>query len=170
MILILIFLYAFGLTMILPVLIPTLHLTFFAPFLIFAFYRHSQATCLWLALMCGLIIDLFCAQTRFGIYALNYTLTSYLLYHLKNYFFEDSLTTIPIMTILFTYLSSLLQLSLLYLMNSEAVWSWEWVKVEWIEMPINNALYAIIFFAIISLLFPKRIKKTPNLIKFKGKL
>lgn len=164
------FLYTSALTFVLPALLPSLKLAYYAPFLIFACYRYSKTTCLWLALLCGLIFDLFSAQMRFGIYAMNYTLTVYVLYGFKNYFFEDSLTTLPIMTILFTYLSAVMQLFLLYALNSENIGSWDWLKVELIEMPLKNALYAALAFTLFALFFPRRPKKTPNVVKFKGNL
>lgn len=170
MLLFVLFLYSFALTLILPTLFPSQRLAYFAPLLIFAIYRYSKTICLWLALLCGLIFDLFSAEMRFGIYALNYTLSVYLLYYFKNYFFEDSLSTIPIMTILFSYISAILLLCLLYALNSQVIGSWEWVKLELIQMPMSNAIYAVLAFTLLSLLFPRKSKKTPKLVKFKGRI
>lgn len=169
MLLLILFLYSLGLTLILPVFLPHLRLAYFAPLLIFALYRYSKTTCLWLALLCGLIFDLFSAEMRFGIYALNYTLTIYLLYYFKNYFFEDSLSTIPLMTILFCAISAILLLCLLYALNSQSAWSWEWVKLELIQKPLINALYAALTFTLLALIFPRKSKKAPALVKFKGR-
>ncbi len=169
MLLLILFLYSFALTLILPAMFPGQHLACFAPLLVFALYRYSKMACLWLALLCGLILDLLSAEMRFGIYALNYTLTIYLLFYFKYYFFEDSLSTIPIMTILFSYISAILLLFILYALNSQNIMSWEWVKLELIQKPISNAIYAVLAFTLLSLIFPRRTKKTPKLIKFKGR-
>lgn len=170
MLLVIIFFYSLALTLIFPSLFPTLPLTFFAPFLIFSYYRTGKTACLGLSLLCGLILDLFSAQMRFGIYGLNYTLTTYLLYRFKNNFFEDNFTTIPIMTILFTYFSAIIQICLVYALNDESIFSNQWISVELIKIPIYNAFYAAIAFALFPYFFPHKLKKTPGIIKLKGKV
>lgn len=170
MILFFLFFYALALTITIPVLLPALHLAYFAPLIIFALYRQSKITCLWLGLACGMIFDLLSAQMLFGIYALNYTLTTYILYKMKNHFFEDSVSTIPIMTLFFSLFSAIIQLFLVYTLNGEAIFSWEWIKMELIKTPIYNSIYAILTFTLPSVFFPRRTKKAPNLVMFKGRL
>jgi cell shape-determining protein MreD len=170
MLLFILFIYSFALTLIFPALFPSQRLAYFAPLLVFALYRYNKILCLWLALLCGLILDLLSAEMRFGMNALNYTLSIYLLFYFKNYFFEDSPSTIPIMTLLFSYLSAILFLFLLYALNAQSVWSWEWVKLELIQMPISNATYALMSFTLLTLCFPRKTKRAPKLIKFKGRL
>jgi len=153
-----------------PLFLPTLKIVYFAPFLIFTFYRTSKKNSIWLALLCGLILDLFSGQMRFGIYAMNYTISTYVLYNLKNYFFEDSLTTLPIMTVIFVYVSALIQLILLDALTIQPVASWNWLTTELIKTPFYNILYAILAFALLPYLFPHKLKKAPTLVKFKEKI
>jgi len=170
MVLFLMFIYSFFLMLFLPIFLPTLKIIYFAPFLIFTFYRNSKKNCLWLALICGFILDLFTIKMHFGIYALNYTLTVYLLFNLKNFFFEDSLTTLPIMLLIFTYTSVFVQLILLNILTSESLISWGWFTTELIISPIYNLLYGVIAFALLFFFLPNKLKKTPVLVKFKEKL
>lgn len=73
----------------LPVLFPLTRLTFFAPFLIIAYYKASLKKCLWVALLCGVIVDLLSSYTRFGLYSVDYCLTTALLYPQRRNFFAD---------------------------------------------------------------------------------
>lgn len=79
-----------------------LNLFFFAPFLILALYHAKRTTCCWLALFCGFIMDLFSGETRIGIYALNYTLVIFLIYPLRQFFFEDKILTFCLISCFFT--------------------------------------------------------------------
>lgn len=142
------FLYTLSLTIILPSLLPDLPLLFFAPFLVSAFYQQNKMRCLWLALVCGLIIDLLSSQMRFGFYALNYILTVELLYGYKYHFFEDHLTTLPLLTCIFTVLLTAIHLLLLYLFGYGIIPTWTWVKNDLILMPLYDGLYAFIAFSL----------------------
>ena len=168
MLLFLLFLYSFFFTLVLPALFPTLKLAYFAPFLIFTFYHSSKSKSIWLALLCGLIFDLLSAQMRFGIYALNYTATTCLLLTIKKYFFEDHLSTLPIMTLIFIYTSAFLQLILTDILTNDSILSWNWFKVELMEIPFYTLIYTIIAFAFLPFFFPSKLKKTPTLVKFKN--
>lgn len=161
------FLYTLTLMITLSALFPYLHILYFAPFIVFTIYRRPKIASIWIGLVCGLAIDLFSAQTRFGVYALNYTLTTWTLYKIQHYFFEDSLTTIPIMTLFFVWFSAIYQVFFLYAFDSISLFSWIWLKVEFIKYPLYSVLYSCIFFLIPALLFPRKTKKAPSLVRFK---
>lgn len=163
------FFYTIGLMLFLP-LVTSLKLAYFVPYIIFVIYRRDLLLTLLLACLSGLILDLFSAQTRFGLNALEYTLVSYFMYQFKNYFFEDSLSTTPLMTLFFVWTLALLQLLIGYLLGFSPLLSIEWFKIEMIKMPVINALYAFIFFLIPTLLFPRKTKKTISPIVFKGRI
>lgn len=149
------FIYTVLIVLVIPPLFPNLVLTFFAPFLMFAFYHNNKVVCLWLALICGFMIDLLSAQTRLGVTALNYCLTVVLFYSQKRHFFEDRLSTLSLMTFIFVFTSTLIQAVLLYAFGQGILLSWEWVKSDLIWMPLIDALYAAIAFTLPSLFFPK---------------
>lgn len=142
------FAYTCCLTIALPLFFPSWHLLFFAPFLVFTYYRYSLISCLWWALASGFVIDLFSAQTRLGIYAIHYSFTTFCLYRYKFYFFEDRFSTLPIMTFLFASLSILIQFIVFYVLGHFFSFSWEWAKNTFIFFPFQNALYATLFFTL----------------------
>lgn len=155
----LLFLFAYicGLTLTLPLLFPSLRLFYFSPFLVFCFYRNSFSSCLWWALLCGLIVDLLSNQTRLGTYALNYCLTTAFLYGYKQHFFEDRLSTLPVMTFCFAILSTAIQVGILYGFGKPFTLSWEWIKSDLFWMPLQDALYAAAAVA-----FPLSLLSTPR--------
>lgn len=88
-------------TLFVPLFFPSLHLLFFPAALIYSLYRKPLTKTLWLGFFAGIFLDLLSANVRFGLHALNYVFALYLLEKIKRHFFEDSLTTIPLMTFLF---------------------------------------------------------------------
>lgn len=164
------FIYALGLSLCVPALFPSLRLTFFAPFLVFIFYQKDKTTGMWWAFLCGLIIDLLSTHMRLGTYAFTYCLVTWILYPHKQHFFEDNLTTLPLMTALFSILSILIQICLLYTMNQKILFSWNWMKEELFWTPVQDGLYAGIAFSFPSLFFPKITKRPTSLFAPKIKL
>lgn len=142
----------------LPVFFPPLRLTYFAPFLILLFYRASFQTCLWSSFLAGLFIDLLTTDTRFGLYALNYTLATAFLYHFKKLFFEDYASTVPCMTAFFCVISTCIQVVLLYAFNKKLIVSWDWVGTDLVAMPILDGLYAL-FGIMMPLSFMQKINR-----------
>lgn len=153
------FLYTLAIILLFAGVEPNLRLLFFAPFLVIAYYNKGLRSCLWLALLCGLIVDLLSSQTRLGTYAFNYCLTTWILYNQKRHFFEDSPTTFPIMTFIFAFISTLMQVALLYIFGQPIELSWDWIKNDLIRLPLYDAFYAGIAYSLPYLFFPKRSKK-----------
>jgi rod shape-determining protein MreD len=149
------FVYTCALTLFLPVLFPHLALLYFAPFLILSFYSKNKLTALWLALICGLIIDLFSTHARLGLNALNYCIVTWFLYPQKYHFFEDSVTTLPIMTLLFSLFSTIIQVALFYLFDQRIALSWNWIKNDLLWLPIVDAIYAALGFSLLYILLPR---------------
>lgn len=160
------FLYSSFLALVISPLLPSLKLLFFAPFLAYLFYRKEQITCLWFSLLCGLIIDLLSSQTRLGTYALNYCLTVSILYRYKKHFFEDSLTTIPLIAGIFTFISSLIQIGLLYglRLGFHITLSWMWFKDDLIGITILNMLYTGLAFTLPSLFLSRKTPRRSSIL------
>ena len=152
----LIFLFTLLLTLITPSLFPYVKLSFFSPFLIITCYKKRLLSSLWIAVACGLILDLLSSQTRLGVYGLTFCFTLILLYPQKQNFFADSLTTLPIMTFLFASLSSLMMAIVFYSIDMKNVFSWHWVMTDLIAMPAADAAFAFSCFILPALLFGKR--------------
>ncbi len=121
--------------------------------------NYSLLTCLWLSLLCGLCVDLLAFQTTLGTYALIYCLTTLFLYRSRLHFFEQRLSTLPIMTFSFAFLCALIQLLLYYGMGKKMHLSgggfgdlsgnllWEWIMSDLVQMPLCDALYALLAFS-----------------------
>ncbi len=142
------FLIAFLAMLFSPLYFPHLHLLFFAPYLVTCFYKQSRYSVLWKSLGCGLIIDLFSSTPLFGATTLNYCVTSLLLYRQRRNFFEDQTLTLPLMTFLFSSISSIITALLYLVFASKYTFSLRWIVTDLFEMPILDALYALVFFAI----------------------
>lgn len=131
--------------LLLPSIFPSLRLIHFAPFLIIVYYQNPMTKSLWLALACGLIMDLLSGQ-RFGLYILNYCLTTFILHRFRRTFYVDHLTTLPIMTWCFGCLSTLIQAILLLIFDHSILISITWVASDLFMMPLADALYAFLLF------------------------
>jgi len=152
------FIFCLALTIIFPLLVPSIRLTFFAPFLIMACYKKKLQNCLWMAFICGLILDLLSSNARLGIHAFNYCLTLMVLYPQKRNFFADSLSTLPIMTFLFSTISTFFMVIVLYSLEMINMLSWQWIATDLLLMPAADAIYAFCCFIAPALLFgrPRR--------------
>jgi rod shape-determining protein MreD len=142
------FIYAFGLALIFPIFFPSLYLLYFAPFLVLNFYRCSLQSSLWWAFTCGLMIDLLSSQTPLGIYAINYCFTTICLYRYKFLFFEDRLSTLPVMTFCFAIVTTLIQTGLIYFIGMSFSLSWQWVLSDLFLNAFQNAIYAGLTFSL----------------------
>jgi hypothetical protein len=101
------------------------------------------------------MIDLLSSQTRLGIYALTYCLGGAYLYRSKLHFFEDALSTLPVMTFCFACLTSLIQAGVFFAMGEQFFLSWEWLKSDLFWMPLQDAVYAFLAFTLPALVLSK---------------
>ncbi len=157
--LILAFISSFILTVLMPVIAPSLRLMYFVPFLIILFYQKTLPYSLWYAFFCGLILDLFSVQAPFGFYACIYTLASAIIYQQKRNFFADHLSTLPIMTFLFSVTATLLEVIFLYMFGNRISLGGHWIFSDLLIMPASDALYAFLWFILIPMSFQKKSKR-----------
>lgn len=125
----------------------TLRIFAFAPFLALLYHRKSLIHALWIASLCGLIIDLCSSDLRIGIYALNYALTTLLLYPQKRHFFEDKITALSLFTILISAISTGLQFLLNSIFGMPIPFSFKLFLADFIAMPIADGVYAFLWFS-----------------------
>jgi hypothetical protein len=142
------FIVALLLTLFSPVLAPSAKFLFFIPYLIVLFYKHPYFKCLWGAFLCGLIIDLLSSQTRIGLWTLNYTVTTLLLYKQRLNFFGDKQSTLPLMTFLFSLISTGIQWTLLLVFENAFSISFKSVFTDLLFMPFLDSVYAYIIFVL----------------------
>lgn len=139
-----------------PVFFPSLHLSFFVPCLIVAFYQKKLIEVLWLAFGFGLLLDLSTSHSFFGLYTSSYCLAVAILYPQKKHFFADYLTTLPVLTFLAAALVTLVQATLFYMLQKNVVLGGAWFLTDILVMPLLDACYAFIIFLLPSLLFGKQ--------------
>ncbi len=142
-----------ALTLFMPVLVPTLNLLYFAPFLIVSYYQRTLLASLWYALGCGLIMDLLSAETRIGFFALSFCLATLVLYRQQQYFFADNASTLPLMTLFFAIVSTAIHATLAYALANASFFSIGWAITDLALMPIADALYALGAFVLLPKLF-----------------
>lgn len=142
---------------------PWLHLCPFAPFLVMAYYSRSFLNCLWLSLCCGLFMDLLAAERHLGIYALTYYLTTLILFTQRRFFFEDKFSTLPLMTALFSAISTTVLVITLYFMGNGVPFSWGWVVRDLVLMSVLDGLYAFTCFQLPMLLWKRRPQRKEEL-------
>lgn len=129
------------------VFFPNIRLFAFAPFLALVYNRRTFVSSLWIATLSGIVIDLLCSQLRFGLYALNYSLTTVLIYRQKKHFFEDKPLALSLFTALVSCTSTLLQLFLTYAFDKGLPFTWKLALTDLIGMPAIDALYAYLWFS-----------------------
>lgn len=120
------------------------------------FYKRPLSSCLWYSVICGLIMDLLSARARLGIYVINYCITTSILFSQKRHFFEDKISTLPLMTFLFSVISTILQAMTLKIMTNDFHPSWQWAGTDLLVFPFLDAIYALGWFALPTYLLRRR--------------
>jgi len=131
-----------------PILFPKWHLFYFAPYLVLSYYKYSRYAVLWRSLGCGILMDLFSSTPFFGLSSINYCLVSFLLWGQKRNFFEDKLSTWPLMTALFSLLSTLFSVILAFFVGQKISFCWKWGVTDLFAMSFVDAAFAFIFFSL----------------------
>ncbi|NGX37574.1 MAG: hypothetical protein K1000chlam2_00730 [Chlamydiae bacterium] len=93
---------------------PFLRLLVFTPFFAIAFQKKTFLQSLWIAALCGLLVDLMSSNTRFGLYSLSHVICAGATYRFRRHFFEESILSIPLYTGLISFTLSLIQTLLIY--------------------------------------------------------
>jgi hypothetical protein len=134
-------------TLIFPVLVPKLRLTTFAPFLVLVLYQKTLVNSLWWALAIGCLLDLLSGYPRMGLLPLTYCLTIAALTFVKPYFFIEKFSTLPLMTMLFALLSTLILFALMTLFGQALQVTWRWIATDLLFFPLLDGLYGLVWFA-----------------------
>jgi rod shape-determining protein MreD len=119
----------------------------FSPFLALLYNRFPLLTSLWIASLCGLIVDLLSSEFRLGLHALNYCLTTLLLYRQKRHFVEDKPLALSLFTFLISIASTVVQLLLVSIFDRALPLSGKMLLTDLAIMPLCDALYAFLWFS-----------------------
>lgn len=155
----LIFLAVIALSLFLPALFPFFKIQYFIPFLIILIYRKSFIFCLWASMGCGLVLDLLSPHDRIGLYAITYTMTTGIIFRQKRHFFADSLTTLPLMTLLFSIISTAIQALLFSFFQKAIILNLGWIIKDLVFFPLLDMVFAFMVFILPFALFGKPIRK-----------
>jgi len=149
------FTFSFLLTLFFPVIFPSVRMLFFAPVIIIAIYAKPFSVVLWFAIFCGFILDLLSANMRMGIQELLFMLSTIAIYPFRKQFFADSLSTLPLMTFLFSVAYTILS----FIVLKPAPLSLSWLASDFILMPLMDASYSFIVFIVPYLLSGQKPKR-----------
>jgi len=137
-------------------LFPWTRIIAFAPFLSVVFQRKELLPSLWMACLCGLCTDLLSYDLHFGIFCFCFTLTTFLTYHLRKYFFEDSLHSIPLYTAVISFVFSAIQF---FLIRNHIGLNIQTALFNLAIMPFADAIYGFIWFTCPAVLYCILMKK-----------
>ena len=127
------------------VLIPRLSILAFAPFLALVIMKQKYNKALWSSAFAGCIMDLL-SDNPMGLHALNYTLITAFLFQFRSYFSHDHPLHLSLFTGLISILSTLLQLTLLFLFERRVPFAGRWIFGDLLGMPIIDSFYAFVWF------------------------
>ena len=132
---------------------PHIRILTFSPFLALTYNRTSLVSSMWIAALCGLILDLTSSELRIGTCALNFCITTLFLYRQKKHFFEDKLLALSLFTALISTVSTIVQLFLSSLFGSAFRLTAKLLFTDLIAMPLVDAVYAFLWFSCPILLY-----------------
>ncbi len=119
----------------------------FSPFLAIFFNCSNFQRSLWIASLCGLMIDLLSSEFALGLYALNYCLTTLLLFNQKKHFFDDKPLALSLFTMLISIVSTVVQWVLICIFERGLPLSGKLLLTDLVAMPLIDAAYAYVWFS-----------------------
>ncbi|HSX27040.1 MAG TPA: hypothetical protein VLE89_08575 [Chlamydiales bacterium] len=128
------------------ILQPFLPILAYAPFLALATLRAPLVRALWMSAAAGAVMDLL-SDHPFGLHALNYAITTAILYRIRNRFSYDQSLHFSFFSALVSAISTLLHLILLFLFDRRVPFSGKWFFIDWGGIVAIDALYAFVWFA-----------------------
>lgn len=137
------------------ILVPRLAILAFAPYLSLLTLRNlALPRALWLSAFAGCLVDLF-SDHPMGLHALNYTLCTMFLFRFRKHFSHNDPLHLSLFTGIISLVSTILQLSLLFLFDRRVPFDGKWIFTDIIGMPVIDAVYAFVWFAAPLALFEK---------------
>jgi len=145
-----------------PMLFPTVRIFGFLPFILFAVAELPLPKSLWCAAFSGLIMDLYSEGPPLGFFALNYSISTLIIYRYRKFFSKEKPFPFALLGVLFSFTSTLIHFFLYALFDSHLKISPHTFLTDLICMPIVDGAYSLIWIllpliAIKYLTEPKRI-------------
>lgn len=143
-----------------PVVFPLVPLFYLVPFIILSYYQFSYIGSLWISLACGVLVDCFSVHAFFGLNAFVYCLTTSILYNQRSNFFADKISTLPLMTALFSAMATFILMLCTLILEGKNIFSFRLVFTDLLVMPLFDSLYAFLFFVIPFQLFKRQRQRS----------
>ncbi len=153
----------------LPYLFPTIRILGFLPLLVFALSRLSLPKALSWSMFAGLIVDLYAFGPPLGFFALNYTLTSLILYRYRKFFSEEKLFSFTLYAAIISITSTLIHFFLYAIIDIHLKLSLFTLATDLICMPIVDGLYTLVW-ALLPLMLYNYLTEPSRLLFYKKKL
>ncbi len=126
-------------------LFPSWPIAYLAPFAVLCFYSNSLLRSLWIAAGLGMLVDIFAGDGPLGLCAASYALATLLLYRRRHTFYEQQL---PLLTILFSCLSTGFAALILAFTRGPFRISLSWIVTDLLLLPCFDGLYALVWFTL----------------------
>ncbi len=149
------------------IFLPQISLLAFSPFLSLSLLKNSRAQALALSLLAGMLMDLI-SNDPMGLHALNYVLVTALLFKIKRHFLYEDPFHFSLVTAIFSSLSTVFQLLLLFLFDRRVALQGRWILTDVLGMPVMDGLYAFVWFTAPLALY-SRLKQLWDLFWLKRK-
>ncbi len=153
----------------LPLFFPSAKILGFLPYIIFAISRLSLPKALWCSALCGLLIDLTSFGPPLGFFAINYSLSTLILFRYKKFFSEENLLSFALYAIIFSLVSTLIHFSLYAIVDTHLKLSLLTLATDLICMPLIDGAYTLLW-ALLPLLLYKYLTEPSRLLYYKTKL
>jgi len=128
-------------------LFPSLPLFPYSPLFALWIASLSLPYALWSAFGMGLFMDLL-SSSPMGIHAINFCLTTLVLYRERRHFVSDNPYNLSLFTLLFSFVSALFYALLISLFDRRMAISGKWVLTDLLLLPIADGVYAFVWFTL----------------------
>jgi rod shape-determining protein MreD len=125
---------------------PDLPILPFIPFLALLSLLRPFSKVLLAATLSGFIVDLL-SSDPLGIHALNYTLCILICFRFRSLFSSESPLQLVFYATLYSFVSTQLQIGLLFLFDRRVEFLGKWWLMQWMSLPVIDAIYAFVWFA-----------------------
>ncbi len=134
---------SFLVLLIFPSFIPQIRLLAFVPLLTFVCAHYPFAGTLWLSMFSGLVVDLYSKSAPMGFFALNYTLTTIIVFRYRTYFSFEKIHVFSLYAVLYSFVSTLLHFVLYGLIEMHFKLHFFSIITDLILMPILDGVYSL---------------------------
>jgi hypothetical protein len=113
--------------------------------LVLTISRFPLSYALWISAGIGLLIDISSASIPFGFFAINYSLSTLIIFRYRKFFSEEKIEIFPLYAILFSFTSTSIHFILYGLIDLQLKLRLFTILTDLLLMPIFDGVYAFLF-------------------------